>query len=126
MVCGVLNISVARDLATSPDTRVSLDRKVTAEFPCGFRSVGSSPGSEHLPMLQQCEALSLVVQLPLQSCFSAHAIKKDRKYIHDYQSGLQSPFSTHTFQDAVNCPAALCTPPYLTVQLKILSKGRHA
>lgn len=58
-----------------------------------------------------------------ESYFSAHTVKEDKKYIYDYQSGLQILFSIHTFQDAVNCPAALCEPLYLMVQLKILSKG---
>lgn len=73
----------------------------------GCRSSGSSPGSECLPMLQQCEAL-WSLNSPFKVLFLSSYNQGRQEILLWLQSGPQSLFSTHTFQDAVNCPVVLC------------------
>lgn len=89
---GVLNISVAGGLATSLGTRMSLDRKISqAELPRGCRSVGSSSGSEPLPMLQHCEGLWLYNALCRILFLSSRKTRNTYMTISLYSKGLSAP-----------------------------------
>lgn len=108
MVCGVLNISVAGDLATSLGTRVSLDRKITPELPRGCRSVGSNPGSEHLPVLQQCEALWLFNALCRILFLSSRKTRNTYMTINLYSEVLSAPTLSRMQWTALRLSVHLC------------------
>lgn len=110
MVCGVLNISVAGDLATSLGTRGSLDRKATAELPYGLQKCWQQPrfrAPAHAPAVWS----SLVAQVSLWSLVSQIIQSRKTRNTYATVSVDSEVFSVSTLsrmQWAVHLSVHLC------------------